>query len=136
MTDSLLKRHSRINRVARVSSTVLAAAVALTLAKASTAQPAAVIANKGQAMPKGARRTVEGSRADRKAQAKAAAAALMDLGMDDGRERLVVAHLQPRWLRAAVEALMDKGAVIDDEWVERLRAGGPDAARTAVEVYG
>lgn len=94
-----------------------------------------VIANKGQAMPKGAQRAIQGTRAGRKAQAKAAGHDLMALGMDDGRERVVVSHLQPRWLRKAVETLMDKGATVDEDWIDRLRAKGPAAALLDAEVY-
>ena len=94
-----------------------------------------VIANKGQAMPKGAQRAIQGTRAERKAQAKAAGHDLMALGRDDGKERIIVAHLQPRWLRKAVETLMDKGAEIDEAWIDRLRAKGPAAALLDAEVY-
>jgi len=106
------------------------ASVAAMLAEAA-AQPR-VIHNDGQAMPKGALQAAKGSRRDRRDKTKAAAQELVAVS----NATVVVAHLHPRWLRQAVEGLMDKGAEIDMAWVEQLRALGPQGAATAVHVYG
>lgn len=114
-----------------VFSALTKASVLAMMAAAATPGPR-VIENRGQAMPKGALKAAQGSRQDRRASTKAAAQELV--GMSN--QTLVVAHLHPRWLREAVEALMDKGALIDMAWVESLKAGGPEAAKLAVSVYG
>lgn len=92
-----------------------------------------VIENRGQAMPEDARRAVMGpdARRDRKDRKKTAAQELVRMS----NETLVVAHLQPRWLRQAVLDMMDAGAVITHAAVDHLRAQGPEAARMVVEAY-
>lgn len=109
----------------------LTAATVVAMMAAAAAQPR-VIENRGQALPKGARIASQANRRDRHKMKHEAALELMDMS----RKTVVVAHLHPRWLRRAVEGLMDKGAEIDMARVERLKADGPEAAKLAVEVYG
>lgn len=111
---------------------MLAPAVAVALLNAAAGPQPRVIENRGQALPKGALKAAQGSRQDRRASTKAAAQELVSMS----NQTLVVAHLHPRWLRQAVNALMDKGAHIDMAWVEQLKALGPEGAATAVQVYG
>lgn len=109
----------------------LTAATVVAMMAAAAAQPR-VIENRGQALPKGARIASQANRRERMAKTRAAAQELVGIS----NQTVVVAHLHPRWLRRAVEGLMDKGAEIDMAWVERLKADGPEAAKLAVEVYG
>lgn len=81
-----------------------------------------VIENRGQAMPKGARRAIE-DRAHAKAVSRAAAQELIGIS----NQTLVVAHLHPRWLRKAVEDMMDTGANVTLADVQTLRDLGPAA---------
>lgn len=90
-----------------------------------------VIHNDGQAMPKGALRSVQGSRTDRRSLKREAALELMDMS----RKTLVVTHLHPRWLRQCVIDLMAAGANIDMAAVELLKSYGPQGAQMIVEAY-
>jgi len=65
-------------------------------------------------------REVEKRRGDLKRATRTAVVALVQ-----SEERLTsVRHIHPRWLRAAVEALMDAGQTVTTDDVEALRAAG------------
>lgn len=116
----------------RTAFAVLSAATVVAMMNDAARPQPGVIENRGQAMPKGALKAAQGSRQDRRKSTKAAAQELV--GMSN--QTLVVSHLHPRWLRDAVNGLMDKGANVDWAWVETLKSGGPEAAKLAVEIYG
>lgn len=105
------------------------------LAALSTGREASlgVIENRGQAMPEDARRAVMGpdARRDRKDRKRDAALELVRMS----NETLVVAHLHPRWLRQAVDDMMDAGANVTHGIVNHLREQGPEAARATVEAF-
>lgn len=97
----------------------------------AAAQPGPrVIENRGQALPKGALKAAQGSRTDRRASAKAAAAELV--GMSN--QTLVVAHLHPRWLRELVNAAMDAGQAVTMADVDRWRAQGETLGRIGLKL--
>lgn len=77
-----------------------------------------IIANRGQAMPKGALDAVRGSRSDRRRELRMVTRELV------GVQGIVLGHIHPRWLRAEVEAKLDAGEDVDEAWLIARRARG------------
>lgn len=127
-----MSRARQITVAAYAARAALAASVAAHLTAQEPNQlPGRVVENRGQAMPKGARRAVQASRTDRHRMKREAALELMDMS----RRTLVVTHLHPRWLRECVSDMMAAGANIDMTAVDMLREAGPEGARMVVEAY-
>ena len=113
-------RNSKTLFAAGAGHRALVAEVAKALNLPPPVAPAHVIENRGQAMPKGARLAIAGSRAERKAKIRAATNELVEIG----QRTLVVSHLHPRWLRELVGEALTAGAALDEATVTTWRNGG------------
>jgi len=100
-------------------------------ALAASSHEPQVIENRGQAMPKAAARLAAGSRAGRKARARAAGLELMQAQ----QLTLDVSRLHPRWLRAAVQELMAAGLDVTPGLIGDFRRMGVEHTQRYVGVY-